>query len=113
MDKLVSIIIRTKNEEEWISKCLESVFTQKNVNIEVIVVDNKSTDTTLSRARKFDVKIVEIEKYLPGLALNYVISHAKGEIICCLSGHCVPTDEYWLSNLIKPLSNKLSLAELK
>ena len=105
MDKLVSIIIRTKNEEEWISKCLRAVFAQKNVKIEVIIVDNNSSDTSRNRAKEFDVKILEIDKYLPGLALNYGISNANGEIICCLSGHCVPTDEYWLSNLIKPLAD--------
>lgn len=106
MKNLISIIIRTKNEEQWISKCLNSVFSQKNVNFEVIIVDNKSTDTTLSRIKEFDVKLIHIDKYLPGLALNKGILHSKGEIICCLSGHCVPTNEDWLSNLIKPLSNK-------
>lgn len=106
MDKLVSIIIRTKNEEEWITKCLKSVFSQKNVNYEVILVDNKSTDTTVARSKEFNVKIVEIEQYLPGLALNYGIKFSKGEIICCLSGHCVPTNEYWLANLIKPLEDR-------
>jgi len=105
LDKLVSIIIRTKNEEEWISKCLRAVFAQKSVKIEVIIVDNNSTDTSIARAKEFDVKILKIDKYIPGLALNYGISNAKGEIICCLSGHCVPTDEYWLSNLIKPLAD--------
>ncbi len=106
MDKLVSIIIRTKNEEEWISKCLKAVFSQKNVKIEVILVDNNSIDTTKARAKEYDVRILEIDKYLPGVALNYGISNANGEIICCLSGHCVPTDEYWLSNLIKPLNDQ-------
>ena len=33
---LVSIIIRTKNEEKWISSCLKSVFKQEYKNIEVI-----------------------------------------------------------------------------
>ena len=36
MNKLVSIIIRTKNEERWISSCLRSVFRQNYKNIEVI-----------------------------------------------------------------------------
>ena len=44
----------------------KSVFAQKDVKIEVIIVDNKSSDTTLLRAREFDVKIIEIDKYLPG-----------------------------------------------
>ena len=34
---LVSIIIRAKNEEKWISACLRSVFNQSNKNIEVII----------------------------------------------------------------------------
>ena len=62
MDKLVSIIIRTKNEEEWISKCLRAVFAQKSVKIEVIIVDNNSTDTSIARAKEFDVKILKIDK---------------------------------------------------
>jgi rhamnosyltransferase len=45
--RLVSIIIRTKNEEKWISSCLKSVFKQEYKNIEVIVVDNESTDRTV------------------------------------------------------------------
>ena len=77
LDKLVSIIIRTKNEEEWISKCLRAVFAQKNVKIEVIIVDNNSTDTSIAKTKEFDVKIFKIDKYIPGLALNYGISNAK------------------------------------
>ena len=34
---LVSIIIRAKNEEKWISACLRSVFNQSYKNIEVII----------------------------------------------------------------------------
>ena len=103
---LVSIIIRTKNEEEWISKVLKSVFNQSYKNIEVIIVDNKSTDSTLKRVKEFPVKIVEIENFLPGKAINLGISKSKGEILCILSGHCIPFNEDWLINLIEPLKNK-------
>jgi glycosyltransferase involved in cell wall biosynthesis len=58
MNKLVSIIIRTKNEERWISSCLRSVFRQSYKNIEVIIVDNKSTDLTVERSKSFPVKII-------------------------------------------------------
>ena len=53
MNKLVSIIIRTKNEERWISSCLQSVYSQTYQNIEVILVDNYSTDKTVEKAKKF------------------------------------------------------------
>ena len=39
MKNLVSIVIRTKNEEKWIESCLKSVFNQNYKNFEVILVD--------------------------------------------------------------------------
>ena len=49
--KKVSIIIRTKNEERWIGRCLESIFKQNYRNFEVIIVDNESTDKTLEKLK--------------------------------------------------------------
>lgn len=49
------IIIRTKNEERWIGKCLEKIFKQTYKNFEVVIVDSGSTDKTLEIAGKFRV----------------------------------------------------------
>ena len=38
---LVSIIIRTKNEEKWITSCIDAIKTQTYKNIEIIIVDNQ------------------------------------------------------------------------
>jgi len=102
----VSIIIRTKNEERWINSCLNAVFAQNYKNFEVIIVDNYSKDTTLSRLSTYDLKIIKIKQFIPGKALNVGINISKGEYIVCLSGHCIPTNKYWLENLIKDLSKK-------
>ena len=53
MSKKCSIIIRTKNEERWITSCLSSVLEQTYKNIEIIIVDNESTDKTIERTQKF------------------------------------------------------------
>ena len=55
----VSVIITTKNEEENIEKCLESVITQRYSlkKIEIIVVDNNSTDETKKRVLKYTDKV--------------------------------------------------------
>ena len=45
----VSIIIRTKNEERWILKCLEQIKKQTFKNYEIIIVDNNSTDKTVEK----------------------------------------------------------------
>lgn len=103
--KLVSIIIRTKNEEKWISSCLKSVFKQEYNNIEVIIVDNESTDHTVVKAQEFPINLVTIKDFFPGKAINDGIRASSGEYIVCLSGHCVPVDNQWLGNLIKDLDN--------
>jgi glycosyltransferase involved in cell wall biosynthesis len=101
----VSIIIRSKNEEKWIGLCLESIFTQSYQNFEVILVDNNSKDATVKKAENWPIKIIEIEKFLPGDAINQGIDQSSGEIIVCLSAHCIPINKEWLSNLIRPLEN--------
>jgi|TARA_B110001450_G_scaffold206699_1_gene196901 rhamnosyltransferase len=99
----VSIIIRTKNEEKWIGHCLDAVFSQSYKNFEVIIVDNNSTDATISKAKKFDLKVIYIDKFIPGKAINDGIRSAEGEIFVCLSGHCVPTNNHWLENIVHDL----------
>ena len=53
MNEKASIIIRTHNEEDWIGHCLDAVRNQTYKNIEIIIVDNKSTDNTLKIAKTF------------------------------------------------------------
>lgn len=50
---LVSIVITTKNEEKHIENCLKSIKAQTYPDIEIIVVDNNSTDRTKEIARKY------------------------------------------------------------
>jgi len=98
----VSVIIRTFNEETWIDHCLNMVFRQDHPNVEVIVVDNCSTDHTLEILRRYPVaQMVTIDKYLPGLSLNMGIRASTGSLIACLSAHCIPQRTDWLSTLVK------------
>ena len=107
---MVSVIIRTKNEERWISSCLEAVFAQEFKDIEVIIVDSHSSDKTVEKAKQFPVKVIYIDNYLPGKALNMGIRVSRGEYICCLSAHCIPTNEKWMSNLLCNFSENNDVA---
>lgn len=99
---MISIIIRTKNEERWITACLMSVFGQSCKDFEVILVDNKSSDKTVEKALQFNIaKVVTCEDYRPGRALNLGIRESRGEHIVCLSGHCIPVNNEWLANLLR------------
>lgn len=99
----VSIIIRTKNEAEFIGETLNRVEKQEfNGSKEVVIVDSGSTDATLEIVRGFDVTLVckPQEEFTYGRSLNVGADRAKGHYIVNLSAHAVPKDENWLSNLV-------------
>lgn len=54
---LVSVVITTKNEEKNIGRCLESIALQTYPSIEIIIVDNYSSDETQNIARKYTRKV--------------------------------------------------------
>ena len=102
----VSIIIRTKNEDHWIYQCISMIKKQTYKNYEIIVVDNQSTDRTKKIVKSLGIKLITIKNFSTGLALNKGISKSKGNIIVCLSAHCIPKNNNWLINLIKNFKNE-------
>ena len=58
----ISIIIRTKNEEKYISQCLKKISQQTLKEFEIIIVDNHSSDLTVKKANLFTKKIIKIKK---------------------------------------------------
>ena len=107
----VSIIIRTKNEERWITSCFEALLGQDYQDFEIIVVDNQSTDKTIEKIRQFPVeKIINITDYLPGKALNLGIERSVGRYIVCLSVHCIPIGRTWLKTMVSALEEDAEYA---
>lgn len=105
---MISVIVRAKNEERWIRPCIEGILRQDvPVPVEIILVDNRSTDKTVEKALAVSphVRVLSIDEFLPGRALNRGIREAKGDYIACLSAHCVPVDEHWLRNLLRNLDD--------
>lgn len=108
----ISIIIRTKNEEKWIGRCLDAVFNQKvDAEIEVILVDNNSTDHTVQVAKRYPVnKFININKFFPGKALNDGIRVSTGDYIVCISAHCIPEKEDWLQTMLANFVDQSNIA---
>mgnify|MGYP001169776974 FL=1 len=106
----VSVIVRTHNEQDWISRCLHEILKQKFEKYEVLLIDNNSTDKTLDIVKKnfSKVKIYKFnpKKYFPGDALNFGISKAKGQYVAMISGHCIPKHNQWLNQLYKNFKSK-------
>jgi len=103
----ISIIIRTLNEADNIDALLCNIKTQdvNGLSYEVVLVDSGSTDATVSIAKRHGCHIHHIsrEEFSFGRSLNIGCEGSNGDILVFISGHCLPTDEYWLYNLCKPI----------
>lgn len=56
IDGLVSIVISNYNNENYILECLDSILNQSYENIEIIVVDDKSTDDSVPKIKNWIIK---------------------------------------------------------
>lgn len=87
----ISIIIRNRNENEYIGFAIQSCLDYFN-KPEIIVVDNNSTDDSLHTVNLFkdrtnSMKVITIANYSPGKALNFGVKEATNDIILILSAH--------------------------
>lgn len=86
----VSVVIPVYNEEKCIKSCLESLIKQSEKPDEVIVVDNNSTDQTVSIVKKFkDVRIIYEKKRGITPTRNNGFNNAKYEIIARCDGDSI------------------------
>ena len=94
---LVSVIIPNYNYANYISEAVNSVLKQTYSNLEVIVVDDGSTDNSLEVLKQFNNQISVISKLNGGVssARNFGISASKGDFICFLDA-----DDSWLESKI-------------
>jgi len=97
-DPLVSIVIPTYNYGNFVSEAVDSALAQTYNNIEVIVVDDGSTDNTKDVLVKYNESIRYIHKENAGLpaARNTGIEQAKGEYIAFLD-----SDDQWLADKVE------------
>jgi len=104
----ISVVIRAKDEGKWIGACLFSI-TQQIIpfDVEVILVDSGSTDNTMTIANRFKANILKYGsvKFNYSKALNIGFEAATGDVVVCLSAHCVPVHRNWLSELVKPFND--------
>jgi glycosyltransferase involved in cell wall biosynthesis len=89
----VSVIIRNRNEEAHIGYCLQSIIDFIGTDVQIVLVDNDSSDGSIRVANTFDCinidKIrISMNDYSPGKALNVGIKQCTGDMILIISAHC-------------------------
>ncbi len=107
MNDLISVIIPVYNVEKYLLKCLDSVSSQTYKNIEIIVVNDGSTDNSLdilSKYAKKENRLLIINQKNQGLsgARNSAIKIAKGEYLIFLD-----SDDYIKKELIEEVYGKI------
>jgi glycosyltransferase involved in cell wall biosynthesis len=84
---LVSIIVPVWNVERYLSRCLRSLAAQTLGNVEFIIVDDGSTDSSAAICREFAAqdprfKVFSKENGGQGLARNFGLDRASGSYVC-------------------------------
>ncbi|MFC1658442.1 glycosyltransferase [Candidatus Omnitrophota bacterium] len=100
----VSIIIPAFNEEKYIGSCLESI-TQLDYPrqlMEVIVVDNGSTDKTAAIAKSFDCRLEVLPSVNVAALRNKGAGIAKGEVLFFLDADCI-VSQNWVREALSVL----------
>lgn len=106
---LISVVIRTLNEELYLGELLNSINNQKcDFDIEIVIIDSGSDDQTINISKDYGARITYIPKedFSFGRSLNMGSDFSNGNILVYISGHCVPIDDLWLANLVNPIINK-------
>jgi glycosyltransferase involved in cell wall biosynthesis len=95
---MISVIIPTYNRANTISKAIDSVFAQNHDAIEIIVVDDGSTDNTSTVLESFRHRILLIRQNNQGVAAarNTGVSVAQGEYVAFLD-----SDDEWLPSKLE------------
>ena len=102
----VSVVIPIYNTEEYLAKCLDSVCCQTLSDIEIICVNDGSTDNSVQILEDFAnkdsrIKLLHQENKSAGTARNYGLSKARGEYIIFLD-----SDDYYYPNMLEKLVEK-------
>ena len=102
-NEMVSIIVPVYNVEKYISRCIESLVRQSYKNIEIVLVDDGSTDSSGNICEEYSrcdnrIQVIHKKNGGQGSARNVGLKHSKGEYISFLD-----SDDYYELTAIEEL----------
>lgn len=108
MNELVSVIIPLYNKEKYIKRCIDSLVKQTYKNLQIIIVDDGSTDNSTDIISQYkDERIELIQKKNEGVSLtrNRGIESSKGKYIAFVDADDYVSEDY-IYNLIQQYETK-------
>jgi|UPI000783BDC1 glycosyltransferase involved in cell wall biosynthesis len=105
---LISVIIPVYNTEKYLQECVDSVMKQTYQNLEILLIDDGSTDTSAEICdayERFDQRITTLHKENGGLsdARNFGIKNANGDYLCFID-----SDDFISENFIEKLFESIT-----
>lgn len=104
---MISVIITAYNIENYISQCLDSILGQTYEDLEIIVVNDGSTDRTESILQKYvradhRIRMISQENQGAGIARNMGLEQASGEYTAILDG-----DDFFETHMLEHALEKM------
>ena len=104
----ISILISNFNKENYLNECIQSCIDQNYNNLEIIIIDNNSTDNSLNVIKSYSNKITynqkkKVSSYSPANQIDVLMEAFKistGKILCLLD-----SDDYFFSEKIHTIKN--------
>lgn len=103
MGKTVSVIVPVYNSKAYLERCVDAILTQTYSDLEVVLVDDGSSDNSLEICREYEkkdsrIKVFHKENGGSSSARNVGIKEATGEYICFCD-----SDDYYEKDIIENL----------
>ena len=111
---LISVLVSARNEEASIKSCIKSILSQTHHNLELLVLDNHSSDNTADIVQSFDdqrLRLYQLDQYLPEEttfkkeALSWGVAKAAGTYFAFTDADCL-VPKNWLRLLHQSMESK-------
>ena len=104
----VTVIVPVLNGKDTIELCIQSLLQLQPPagGVELIVVDNGSTDGTIEILSRYESRLKVLEQSKPGVsaARNLGIQHARADRVAFIDSDCIAEPD-WLRDIILPLED--------
>lgn len=112
IEGLISVIVPVFNTEKYVGRCLDSIINQTYDKLEIIVVDDGSTDNSYDVCKDYtkkDKRVILLHQENKGVvaARRNGIEHASGEFIAF-----VDSDDYIEKNMYEEMKSEIGTADL-
>ena len=106
MSPKVSVVVPIYNAEKYLVQCIESVIAQTLKEIEILLIDDGSTDQSLKICNEYSKRIVELQVFSnknigQGLERNFGVKRAVGEYVAFLDA-----DDQYKEDMLETLYGK-------